>query len=156
MIKRFSKEDAYKSFVKPALFYLLLSFALFYIFKPYLGHVSDEVIFSIAFIGIWRYSILLVNYVRAMIYSLSVYPSYRREIEMLTENRRYPKHLYFVIPSYKEESWVSAEVFSSLLADVGSLPCQTTLVVSTGSEYEDGVIQGIYDAHPKKKSVKIR
>lgn len=155
MIKRFSKEDAYKSFVKPALFYLFLSFALFYIFKPYLGHVSDEILFSIAFIGIWRYGVLLVNYARAMIYSFYVYPSYRREIEMLQEQKRYPKYLYFIIPSYKEEPWVSAEVFSSLLADIGSLPCQTTLIVSTGSDYEDGVIQGIYDAHPKKKSVRI-
>lgn len=155
MIKRFNEKDAYKSFVKPALFYLILSFTLFYIFEPYLGRLNDEVLISIAFIGLWRYSILFVNYIRAAIYHFKVYPSYRREIEMLAEDKRYPKHLYFVIPSYKEEPWVSAEVFSSLLADVLTLPSKTTLVIATGSDKEDVLIQTVYKSHPNHERVDI-
>jgi len=155
MMRRYSKKDAYKSLLRPALFYLFSAFILFYLSKPYLPSMNDEVLISLAVIGIWRYSFMFLNYLRAGIYALKVYPQYLTKIQKLTDKQKYPKHLYFVIPSYKEESWVSVEVFQSILADINTLPCQTTLVVSTGSDFEDGVISNVYNSHPNKKNVKL-
>jgi len=155
MMRRYSQKDAYKSLLRPALFYLFSAFILFYLCKPYLPSVNDEVLISLAVIGIWRYSFMFLNYLRAGIYALKVYPRYLAKIQKLTDKQKYPKHLYFVIPSYKEESWVSVEVFQSILADINTLPCQTTLVVSTGSDFEDGVISNVYNSHPNKKNVKL-
>lgn len=155
MTRRFGRKDALRSLGRPALFYLTISGILFYLSQPYLQYVSSEAIISIAVIGAWRYSLMLINYLRALWYAYHVYPGYQQRIETLPADERYPDHIYFIIPSYKEDAWVSTEVFQSLLADINTLPCRATLIVATGSDEDDGIIRNIYDAHPNKVNTKI-
>jgi len=154
MIKRFDKRSAYRSFVEPAFLYLSLAYLLLYFAKEY-GGIEKDVILGLALIGSWRYSFMLLNYIRALIYAYKVYPSYLKRIEALPSRERYPKHIYFIIPSYKEDPWVSVEVFQSILADVNSIECRATLVVSTGSDFDDQVIRGIYESHPNRKNITL-
>jgi glycosyltransferase Alg8 len=63
----------------------------------------------------------------------------------------FPKNIYFLIPSYKEEDWVTVEVVKSLLDNILEIPSHTTLLFSTGSEKEDELIGQMYDSHPAKE-----
>jgi glycosyltransferase Alg8 len=154
MIKRFDKRSAYRSFVEPAFLYLSLSYLSFYFAKEY-GGIEKDLIVGLALIGSWRYSFMLLNYIRALIYAYRVYPSYLKRIESLPDKEKYPKYIYFVIPSYKEDPWVSVEVFQSILADVNTIDCIATLIVSTGSDFDDQVIRGIYESHPNRGDTKL-
>ena len=151
-MRRFGHESAYPSFVKPALFYFSLSMALLYISLPYMQHVHKSIIIGAAFIGSWRYSLMLINYVRAYIYAKRTYPAYLKAIKALPLTKRYPEHLYLIIPSYKEDAWVTTEVFQALFSALNQLKCSATIVVATGSPQEDSVIRNVYEAHPSKES----
>ncbi|MEA3522841.1 MAG: glycosyltransferase, partial [Campylobacterota bacterium] len=96
-----------------------------------------------------------MNYIRAGIYALHIYPKYRQRISNLSFEKRYPQHLYFIIPSYKEDAWVSTEVFQSLFEDINTLTCKATLIVSTGSDYDDSIIRNIYDSHLNKDNISL-
>ena len=154
MIKRFDKHSAYISFIEPAFLYLSLAYLLLYFAKEY-GGIEKDVIIGLALIGSWRYSFMLINYIRALIYAYKIYPSYLKRIEELPPYKKYPKHIYFIIPSYKEDPWVSVEVFQSILADVNSIGCMATIIVSTGSDFDDHVIRGIYESHPNRENTKL-
>ena len=151
MMKRFDKKTAYRSFIEPALLYLGVAYILSFI-SLHFGHIERHTLIALALIGTWRYSFMFLNYIRAFIYAFFTYPSYLKRIEELAEEKRYPKHIYFVIPSYKEDPWVSVEVFQSLLADINTLDdCHATLIVSTGSDFDDQVIRTIYESHPSRE-----
>jgi len=154
MKKRFDKKTAYISFIEPAFLYLSIAFLLLHFFKEY-GNVHKDVLISLAIIGMWRYSLMIANYIRAGIYAYYTYPKYLAEIEKIPRDQRYPKQLYFIIPSYKEDPWVSVEVFQSILADINLIPCRSILIVSTGSDFDDKVIRNIYESHPSKEKAKL-
>jgi len=154
-MRRFGQESAYKSLVKPAIAYFTLSMVLLYISLPYMHHVHKSIIIGAAFIGSWRYSLMLINYVRAYIYAKKTYPAYLQAIKNLPLAKRHPEHLYLIIPSYKEDAWVTTEVFQSLFSALNQLKCSATIVVSTGSPQEDSVIRNVYEAHPSKDSISI-
>ncbi len=155
IIKRFGEKSAFSSLIGPALFYLFLSYSLFFIFYPCVTDINREFIFTIAFIGIWRYSLMILNYIRAFYYSKITYPKYLKKISLLNPKELYPKHIYFIIPSYKESAWVTTEVFQSILADVNTLTCKATIIVSTGADYDDSIITNVYEAHPNKENVEL-
>ncbi len=154
-MKRLGKREALLSFILPASFYTVLATLIGYVFWPYFYWVKNEVLISIALIGMWRYSLLVINYIRAAIYGFYYYSKVKKKISLLDEDDKYPEHIYFIIPSYKEEPWVSMEVFQSIFADLNNIPSSATLFVSTGSDKDDQVIRSIYDSHPLKDKVSL-
>ena len=154
-MRRFGHESSYQSFVKPALFYFSLSMVLLYISLPYMNHIHKGIIIGAAFIGSWRYTLMLINYVRAYIYATRTYPAYLKAIQNLPFEKRYPEHLYLIVPSYKEDAWVTTEVFQALFSALNQLKCSATIVVATGSPQEDSVIRNVYESHPAKESISI-
>lgn len=155
MIKRFGRKEAIRSLIRPILIYTPISFALLWLFHPYLLTLKGGTLFGIAVIGFWRYGLAVVHYVRALWYRLRHYPSYLLEIEKLDIEHRFPHTIYFVIPSYKEEPWISTEIFQALLNDLSLLPCRAVLIVSTGSDRDDAVISDIYNATCRQERTKI-
>ncbi|MEA1920866.1 MAG: glycosyltransferase [Campylobacterota bacterium] len=155
MIKRFDQKKAFFSFIKPAFFYLSIALLIFLLSKPYVFEVSNELIISIALIGIWRYSLMIINYIRAAIYAWNIHPKYIQRIQKLDKNKRYPKHLYFIIPTYKEDAWVTVEVFQALFSDINNISIDATVIVSTGSDYDDSIIRNIYDSYPNTDKIHL-
>jgi glycosyltransferase Alg8 len=98
---------------------------------------------------------MLINYIRAYIYAKRRYPAYLDQIKSLSKHQRYPEHLYVIIPSYKEDAWVTSEVFFALFTELNQLPCKSTIVVATGSPEEDSVIRNSYEAHPAKEMISV-
>jgi len=155
MINRYGKQGAVISFIKPAIFYLLIATLFLYIFNSALYELKEGVIVGIAILGVWRYGLLILNFVRAGIYSLHVYPNYLKTIEKIKFQDRFPETIYFVIPSYKEDEWVTTEVFKALITELNALPCKSVLSISTSSEYEDSVILNVFDMHPNTDKIQL-
>lgn len=155
MIKRFGRKEGIYSLIPPAIFYFLLSFAIFYSIWPYFYYVKGEKLIVLGLFAAWRYGWLALNYIRSFIYYYIRYPRLRRQTLRLPETEKYPERLFFLIPSFKEEPWVSVESFQSILSNLEGLPCKTTLVVATGEESEDAVISAVYNAHPHRDAVEL-
>ncbi|WP_297439949.1 glycosyltransferase [Sulfurimonas sp.] len=155
MIKQHKREVALRSFLKPALFYLSIATLLIFLFHTALLDLKGGLLVGIAFLGIWRYGLLITNYIRAFIYAKIKYPAYKKEIEKKDFQERFPDKIYFIIPSYKEDPWVTTEVFTSLIQEINNIPCEAVLVVSTSSDYEDSIILNVYESHPNRDKIKL-
>ncbi|MBU1657633.1 glycosyltransferase [bacterium] len=146
--RRFGRKDALLSLIEPSFVYITIGSLLLYVMWPYVYYAKNETILVLGIFAGWRYGWLLINFVRAFIYAKFVYPGLKRKIDKLDEKSKYPSHVYFSIPSYKEESWVSIETFKSIMNELATIPSSATIVVSTsGDPYEDSVIYQTCKAH---------
>jgi len=155
MIKRYGQKAALRSFIKPAIIYLPIATLLLWLFHDALLELKNGALVSIAVVGVWRYGLLMLNILRALIYSKIVYPKYKKRISALKYEERFPNTVYFIIPSYKEDPWVTTEVFQSLITDINSIPSQAVLLISTATDFEDSVIRNVFDAHPNTEKIKL-
>jgi glycosyltransferase Alg8 len=155
LIKRFGRKEGLLSLIAPAILYALVAFCIVYAMWPYFYYVKNETIIVLGLFAAWRYGWLLLNYTRTLAYAYWRFPSLRRRLEELPDNERFPDRIYFVIPSYKEEPWVSVETFQSIFSNLASIPSKATLIVATGQDFDDSVITAAYDAHPVRHKVEL-
>ncbi len=152
---RNAKRSALLSFAPIAVFYIFIALVLLYLIYPHIYLLKKEVLITLTIFAFWRYGWMLLNYTRALIYRFYAYPKYKHKIAQMPENFRYPKHLYFMIPSYKEEPWVSVETFRSILNEVQSIPSDITIVVATAKKEEDALIAQMFKAHKCEKNIDL-
>ncbi len=146
--KRFGKRDGLISLIEPALLYGIAASLVFYIMMPYIYYAKNETFIVLGAFAFWRYSWLLLNFSRAFIYAKVAYPNLKKQIASLDEDAKYPDHVYFAVPSYKEEDWVSIETFKSIMNELSRIPSSATIIVSTsGDPQEDAVIYQTCKAH---------
>jgi glycosyltransferase Alg8 len=155
MVRRFGRKTALKSLVVPGVFYLTLAFCTGYLFWPYFYYMKNETLIVLGSFAMWRYGWQATHYLRAIFYGLFYYPRLKKRAAALPEELRFPKHLFFIIPSYNEAAWVSREAFHSILSELGNIPSSATLIVATGSDKDDSVISSIYNSHPVKEKVDL-
>lgn len=148
MIPRFGKNNSLPSAVIPIFFYLSISFGFYALSRPHLTAPEGHWIAAFGVFAIWRYGWQIINYCRAGYYAFVRYPYLRMLTEQQAQESRYPKHLFFIIPSFKEEAWVSVETFQSILSNLASVPCTATLIVSTGSDEDDAIVTAAFCSHP--------
>ncbi len=152
---RYGYSSALLSFIPVGLFYATISLILLYFIYPHIYLLKNEVLITLSLFAIWRYGWMIINYSRALIYRFYSYPKIKEEIAHIPEHLKYPKHLYFMIPSYKEEDWVSIETFRSILSEVQTIPSAVTIVVATAEKKEDAVITQIFKAYRGDKKIDL-
>lgn len=155
MLKRYGHREGIQSAFGPALFYIGFALCLGYSFWPYFYIVKNETLITIGLFAAWRYSWQVNHYCRALVYSLFHYPKIRHLIRKAAQKDLYPEHIFFIIPSYNEEAWVSVETFFSIMSEISRIPSKATLIVSTGSDEDDAVISKVYNAHPAQYKVEL-
>jgi glycosyltransferase Alg8 len=155
MIKRFGRKEGLYSLIAPSVFYFLVALSIGYSMWPYFYYVKDEQLIALGIFALWRYGWQLVNYFRSIIYSRIAYPRLRARTNALLESEKFPDHIFFIIPSYREEPWVSIETFQSILSNLAIIPSRATLIVATASDQEDAVIASVFEAHPVREKVDL-
>jgi len=151
--KRLGKREALLSFIGPYFLYTSLALSIAYTFWPYFYYIKSEHIIVIGIFTLWRYSWLFANYVRSLIYHNIFYPRLKRHVNALIKDRSLPNRIYFVIPSYQEEPWVTLEMLQSLLSELQKVPCDATVVMALGSHEEEKIVASIVQSHPARHKV---
>ncbi len=146
---------ALKSFATVALLYLSIILFLLYFLYPQMYLLKHGAVISLSLFALWRYGWMLLNYIRAFIYHRFIYPKLRKEIRKLPAHKRHPKHLFFIIPSYQEEAWVTQMTFDALMHEIATIPSQVTVVVATSGPKEDKLIHTVCTTHPVQKRVRL-
>ncbi len=153
--RRFGRRESLLSFLGPGVVYLVSAFGIGYIFWPYFYYIKGEHIIAVGLFTLWRYTWLFANYIRSLIYHHMVYPRLKRRAMALWNRKNKRPHLYFVIPSYMEEPWITVEMLQSILSELSKVNCTATLVVATASDEEDRLFANIFEAHPVSDSVEL-
>ena len=154
-MRRLGQREGLYSLIVPVIVYGSIAFAIWYSMWPYFYYVKNESFLVLGIFAAWRYGWMGLNYIRAMLYTWVKYPWLQQQIEEVPEDARYPSHIFFIIPSYKEEAWVTLEAFQSIFSNLSELDTTATLIVSTGSDRDDQAVYAAYMSHPVRHKVEL-
>ncbi|MGB3312149.1 MAG: glycosyltransferase [Nodosilinea sp.] len=140
---------------------LLLLISVFGFFGLYMlqnpGHLASWDIFgliSLGFIGIWRWSWFAVRMIRAKFYLYGLFPRWRRAANAVPVEHL--PHMCFLVPTYREQPWISERVFQAIAREAKTLAQPITVLVSSSSDDENKAISQILEqADPGLRSIRL-
>lgn len=107
--------------------------------------------FTIVFIGAWRYSWQILNFVQSIIYEVYYYPKLKAKASKV----RHPKRVFFIVLSYKEDPKVSRASFRYLIEECYKIDSDVYIYASVGSKEEAQLISKIVDIYDVRRKIKL-
>lgn len=121
------------------------------VFTP--GH--RDFLLLIGAIGVWRYGLGLVHFVRAMAFLHWVFPRARARAEALGA-AGLPSHAYFLVTSFRIESETTANVYRAAIAEATRCGCPATLVASIVEAADERLIRALWQRLAPPSRVQLR
>ncbi len=118
-------------------------------------HARLGFIAALGTLGAWRYGWLLLNLGRAAYYRMVAFPAMRARAAALDDRAAFPAHLHFIIPTYREQPWVTRRMLASVLREVATVPSRITLYLATGGEEEDAIVHNALARLPANDRVTL-
>lgn len=125
------------------LYFLLLLILTLSLPTPYLEPQTQQFIFVLGAVGIWRYSWGGVHFVRSLIYRKIVFPRWRRKADAVDANQM-PARVFFLITSYRIPTEISIEVYRAAIKEAIRLDLPVTLVASIVENRDEQLIRAIF------------
>ncbi|MBT0585626.1 glycosyltransferase family 2 protein [Alteromonas oceanisediminis] len=113
-------------------------------------------IFIIGALGIWRYGVGVMHFIRGMIFLHIVFPHQRRLAHQALERLK-PSHIYLMVTSFRIDSMTTAKVYSSIIKEAASCGYPATVVASVVEMSDEILIKNLWEnfAPPAHVSLKI-
>ena len=90
---------------------------------------SKHFLLLIGLVGIWRYSMGGLHFIRGMLFLYVVYPHYRRKVRKLGEAAD-PSHVFLLVTSFRIDALTTAMVYRSVIQEAIDCGYPTTVVCS--------------------------
>jgi glycosyltransferase Alg8 len=113
-------------------------------------------LFALGALGIWRYSLRLVHFVRAQVFLRKEFPRIKKSAQLLGEAAA-PSHVYLLVTSFRIEAETTAEVYRAALAEAIRCGWPCTLVASLVEMCDEKVVLAVWKhmAPPPRIKLKI-
>lgn len=116
-------------------------------------------IFIIGAVGVWRYGVGIMHYVRGMIFLYIVFPMHRRRALKAIDSSP-PSHVYLMVTSFRIDAFTTAKVYESVIEEAIRCGYPATVVASIVEMSDELLMQALwqkYDppAHVSLKFVRI-
>lgn len=150
----FSRPTTWQAVIKSipvTLFYLFVSWAIVASLPDRAWNLKTQALVAMSLFGFWRYSWQFIHVIRHWRYRKTVFPKLRAEAMGLED--KYPKRLYVMVPSYKEEFHVSQLVFEALIREAQTVPSKVVIYASVGSDAEVEYISKVINGTPGGEAV---
>ncbi len=95
----------------------------------------------IGVLGIWRYSWWFTHAIRALIYGKIVYPAKRKAADLAWKTGAHPRHVHFMMTTFREERKVTEKVIESICAQLRDLNIPGTLWLGSGDRMDEDIIE---------------
>ncbi|NER79119.1 MAG: glycosyltransferase [Leptolyngbya sp. SIO1D8] len=105
-------------------------------------------------IGVWRWSWFLLRMLRARYYLHWVFPRWRRLANQVPVEDL--PHMCFLVPTYKEQPWITKRVFQAIAYEAKTLAQPITVLVNSSSDEENADIRRILEQEdPELSSIRL-
>lgn len=121
------------------------------VFQP--GHA--DYLLVIGAVALWRYSLGLLHFIRAMIFLHWVFPGAQRAARHLGALAR-PSHVYFLVTSFRIDAHVSAQVYRSAFAEAVGCGAPATVVASIVEPCDERLIRALWERVPARPGLELR
>ena len=115
---------------------------------------SRNYLLLIGAIGIWRYSMGAVHFVRGMLFLYLVYPHYRRKARKLGTAAD-PSHVYLLVTSFRIDALTTAQVYRSVIEEAINCNYPTTVVCSIVELSDELLIKNLWAQLNPPEGVKL-
>ena len=109
---------------------------------------------GLGLIGSWRWSLLVLRWLRGQLYLRWRFRRWRRQAKQIPLEALPPVCL--LVPTYKEQDWITERVFRAIALEAQSLPQGLTVLANSSSEAENQRIREILEeVDPGLKSIEL-
>ncbi|MBU3056597.1 mannuronan synthase [Pseudomonas indica] len=115
---------------------------------------SKHFLFIIGAVGIWRYSMGAMHYIRGLIFLYLVYPYYRRQVRKLGSAAD-PSHVFLMVTSFRIEALTTAQVYGSVIQEAIDSGYPTTVVCSIVEMSDELLIKSLWAKLNPPERVKL-
>lgn len=91
-------------------------------------------------LGIWRYGWWLTHAVRAAIYGRIIFPKMRKEADKIWDSGWRPRHLHFMMTTYKEHTDITQKVVRSIINSIRDSDVPGTIWLGSSVRFDEDVI----------------
>lgn len=109
------------------------------------GGVSPLLV-SLGAVATWRYCWWMVHFIRSAIYARWIFPPMREGAEALWARGWRPARINFMVTTFQERPETTRKVFTSIVAECRALGVPARIVVGTGHESDELVIENLLQA----------
>ncbi len=139
--------DVFKSFLNSAsgwIFYVL-ALASIALIMPETTFTpgTKEFLFVIGVIGLWRYSMGVIHFIRGMIFLHIVFPHYRRRVRKMGDAAN-PSHIYLMVTSFRIDAKTTAMVYQSIIREAINCGLPTTIVASIVEKSDELIFKSLW------------
>ncbi len=99
-----------------------------------------EITFVIGALGVWRYGWWFTHAVRAFIYGRFVYPKMRREGQKIWDSGWRPRHMHFMMTTYKEHRTITEMVVRSIVLEIRNSGVPGTIWLGSSDRFDEDII----------------
>ncbi|MEM6664262.1 MAG: glycosyltransferase [Pseudomonadota bacterium] len=122
------------------------------IFDP----VVREITLVIGLLGIWRYGWWFTHAVRAFCYGRFVYPGLRAAGEQAWADGWRPRHLHFMMTTYKEHAEITERVILSILREIRASGVPGTIWLGSSDRFDEEIIERLIRTHAANDDITLR
>ena len=112
-------------------------------------------ILLIGLVALWRYSLGLVHFVRAMLFLHGTFPELRERARMLGSKGR-PSHAYFLVTSYRIAPHITTQVYRAVFEEARRCGAPSTVVASIVDLADEQLIQSLWQPYAQLPNVTLR
>lgn len=118
-----------------------------------LGHV--EYFVALGSVGLWRYSLRLVHFVRGLWFLYIVFPMHRHRMRRLGADGD-PPHVYLLVTSFRIDGLTTAQVYGAVIREAIDCGYPTTVVASIVEMSDENLIKSLWRLYAPPQRVRLR
>ena len=115
---------------------------------------STDFLLLLGAVGIWRYSMGAIHYVRGVIFLYLVYPYYRRKARKLGASAD-PSHVFLMVTSFRIDALTTAAVYRSVIQEAIDCGYPSTVVCSIVELSDELLVKNLWAALAPPERVKL-
>ncbi len=115
-----------------------------------------SVTFTIGALGIWRYGWWFTHAVRAAIYGRLVYPKIRKQGQEIWDSGWRPRHMHFMMTTYREHREITEMVVRSIVKEVVSSGVPGTIWLGSSDRFDEDIIVDLLQREASDVDITLR
>jgi glycosyltransferase Alg8 len=116
---------------------------------------SKKFILLVGVVGIWRYSIGMIHFVRGMWFMKRVFPRLRAKVDAMGD-AALPPHIYLMVTSFRIDALTTASVYNSVFKEAMASRVPCTVVASIVEMSDELLVLSLYAKHELVNHVELK
>ncbi len=117
---------------------------------------ARQITLVVGLLGVWRYGWWFTHAVRAMIYGRLVYPKLRNRGKEAWEAGWRPRHMHFMMTTYKEHRDITEKVIRSILVEIRNAGVPGTIWLGSSDRFDEDIVSNFMKREAKDLDVTLR